>query len=90
MTVLLTDEIKRFRELFEGYEHGGLRMSGRAVETVIAKINTLLAMAGELEEENSCRLWNTSIGEPLDPRVIGGNVVMFPTFDDQSKAGDSA
>ena len=78
MNLLLTDEIKRFRQLFEGHEQGGLRMQGRHVETIIAKINTLLAMAGELEEENSMLRWNQT-GKPFDPDPAGGNVVLLET-----------
>ena len=83
MTELLTDEIRRFRQLFDGFEHGGLQMSGRHVRTVIAKINTLLAMAGELEEENSSLRWNR-IGEPVKPDLAGGNVVIFPACADEN------
>lgn len=84
MTHRLTDEIRQFRSLFDGYEHGGVKIDGRGVLVIQAKINTLLAMAGELEEECSRDQWN-QLGEPLD--CIGENVVMLlPAADRQGGA----
>lgn len=76
MNGCLSDEIRAFRSLFDGYEHGGVKIDGRGVSVIQAKFNTLLALAGELEEERSRTQWNR-LGEPLDPATAGDNVVMF-------------
>lgn len=89
MSVFLTDEIKHFRDMFDGYDQTGVQISGRRVRIIQAKINTLLALASELEEETSCRQWNR-LGRPLDEHLTSDKVVLFPGRDDPNGPGDAA
>ena len=77
---LPSEHLVTIRERLKDYVHGGKFFTSDEVVSLIRRVNTIVALAEEVEEENRLlgRALQASGRHGVGPVLVGGNVVAFP------------
>jgi hypothetical protein len=77
---LPSEHLVTIRERLKDYVHGGKFFTSDEVTALIRRVNSIVALAEEVEEENRLlgRALQASGRHHVGPILVGGNVLAFP------------
>ncbi|MEA3533695.1 hypothetical protein [Rhizobium sp. CC-YZS058] len=79
MTALASHHSAVIRDRLKDFVHGGKFFSSEDILALIKRMNTVVSLAEETEEENRILARQLAIAmQNRLPAVVGGNVVAFP------------